>query len=141
MLIHFPFPGKRVICMKKTLIAAAAAAALLLSGMTVSAERLWQYSDTLTINLSEADLEVSKDGHQILTFTGVEQIEGGTNTYTYVYDMTARTIQIKEMEQHTNKLHYTASFNPAPIDSSNPVIQERAAMAQQVYEKVMEKKK
>ena len=90
--------------------------------------------------MGEADLDVDKNGHQVLTFTGVEQIEGGTNTYTYVYDMTARTIQIKEMEQETEKLHYTTSFNPAPIDSPNPVIRERAEMAQQVYEMIMAKK-
>lgn len=127
--------------MNKMILAAGIAAAVLFSGMTVSAEQLWQYNDTLTLNLSDANVKVDKDGHQVLTFTGVEKIEGGTNTYTYVYDLTARTIQIKEMEQKTKKLHYTTSFNPAPIDSPNPVIRERAEMAQQVYEKVMEKKK
>lgn len=126
--------------MNKMILAAGVAAAVLFSGMSVSAEQLWQYNDTLTLNLSDANVKVDKDGHQVLTFTGVEKIEGGTNTYTYVYDLTARTIQIKEMEQKTNKLHYTTSFNPAPIDSPNPVIRERAEMAQQVYEKVMEKK-
>lgn len=127
--------------MKKMLIAAAAAAAVLVSGMTVSAEKAWQYNDKLTIDLSEASVKVDDNGHQILKFEGVEQIEGGTNRYVYVYDLTARTIQIKEMEQHTKKLHYTANFNPASIDSPNPVIRERAEMAQQVYEKVMAKKK
>lgn len=127
--------------MNKTLLALSLAAAALASTMTVSAERLWQYNDALTINVGEADLKVDKNGHQILVFTGVEKIEGGTNTMTYVYDMTARTIQIKEFEQETPKIHYTTSFNPAPIDSPNPVIQERAKMAQQVYEMVMEKKK
>ncbi len=127
--------------MNKMILAAGVAAAVFVGGMTVSAEQLWQYNDTLTLNLSDASVKVDKDGHQVLTFTGVEQIEGGTNTYTYVYDLTARTIQIKEMEQETKKLHYTTSFNPAPIDSPNPVIRERAEMAQQVYEKVMAKKK
>lgn len=127
--------------MNKMILAAGVAAAVLFSGMSVSAEQLWQYNDALTLNLSDANVKVDKDGHQVLTFTGVETIEGGTNTYTYVYDLTARTIQIKEMEQKTKKLHYTTSFNPAPIDSPNPVIRERAEMAQQVYEKVMEKKK
>lgn len=127
--------------MKKTIIALGLAAAALCSTMTVSAERLWQYNDALTIDVGEADLKVDKNGHQILIFTGVEKIADGTNTITYVYDLTARTIQIKKFEQETPKIHYTTSFNPAPIDSPNPVIQERAAMAQQVYEMVMEKKK
>lgn len=126
--------------MKKTILALGLAAAAAFSSFTVSAEDLWQYNNALTLNISEASVKVDKNGHQVLTFTGVEQIEGGTNTYTYVYDLTARTIQIKEMEQETKKLHYTASFNPAPIDSPNPVIRERAEMAQQVYEKVMAKK-
>lgn len=134
------FPRKESDLMKKTILALTLAAAAAFSAVSVSAEQLWQYNDKLVINISDADVEVDKNGHQILTFTGVEQIEGGTNTYTYVYDMTARTIQIKEMEQETKKLHYTASFNPAPVDSPNPVIRERADMAQQVYEKVMAKK-
>lgn len=100
--------------MNKMILAAGVAAAVLFSGMSVSAEQLWQYNDALTLNLSDANVKVDKDGHQVLTFTGVETIEGGTNTYTYVYDLTARTIQIKEMEQKTKKLHYTTSFNPAP---------------------------
>lgn len=134
------FPRKESDPMKKIILTLTLAAAAAFSAVNVSAEQLWQYNDKLVINISDADVGVDKDGHQILTFTGVEQIEGGTNTYTYVYDMTARTIQIKEMEQETKKLHYTASFNPVPVDSPNPVIRERAEMAQQVYEKVMAKK-
>ncbi len=140
LLRNFQNLGKRVKGMKKSIIALGLAAAAAFSTMTVSAEQLWKYNDALTIDVGEADLDVDKNGHQVLTFTGVEQIEGGTNTYTYVYDMTARTIQIKEMEQETEKLHYTTSFNPAPIDSPNPVIRERAEMAQQVYEMIMAKK-
>lgn len=128
--------------MKKTLIALGLAAAALCSTMSVSAERLWAYNDKLTINLSEARVKTDKKtGHQILTFTGVEKIEGGTNTITYVYDLTAKTIQISKFEQETPKVKYKTSFNPAPVDSPNPVIRERAAMAQQVYEMVTEKKK
>lgn len=125
--------------MKKMILALGMAAAL--ATMSVSAASLWKYNDTLTLDLSEASVKTDKNGHEVLTFTGVEQIEGGTNEYTYVYDLTARTIQVKEMEQHTKKIHYTTSFNPAPVDSPNPVIQERAAMAQQVYERVTAKKK
>lgn len=122
--------------MKKILLALGMAAAIT---MSVSAENLWKYSDTLTIDLSEADLSV-KDGHQVLEFTGVETIPDGTCKYTYVYDMTAKTIQVKEMEKTTPKLHYTSSFSPEPVNSPNPVIRDRAAMAEAVYEKVMEKK-
>ena len=41
--------------MKKTIIALGLAAAALCSTMTVSAERLWQYNDALTIDVGEAD--------------------------------------------------------------------------------------
>ena len=61
--------------------------------------------------------------------------DNGTCTYTYVYDRTAGTIQVKEMEKRTKKLHYTSNFAPESINSPNQVIKDRAAMAEAVYQR------
>lgn len=125
--------------MKKTLIALGIAAAATCACFSVSAKD-WQYNDALTIHMSEVEIKVDKNGHETCTFDAVEKIKDGTNEYTYVYDVTARTIQVKRMEQRTKKLHYSTSFNPLPIDSPNPVVRERAEMAQRVYNMTMAKK-
>ena len=122
--------------MKKILLALGLAAAVTL---TASAESLWQYSPTMTIDMSTAKLSV-QNGQQILEFEGTEKITDGTCIYSYVYDLTSKTIQIKEMEKITPKLHYTSTFSPEPVNSPNPVIHERVEMAQAVYEKVLSKK-
>ncbi len=122
--------------MKKILLAMGLAAAL---AVQVSAADLWQYSDTLSIDMSTAKVTV-QNGQQILEFEGTEKISDGTCVYSYVYNLTEKTIQVKEMEKTTPKLHYTSTFPAEPANSPNPVIRDRAAMAQAVYDRVMEKK-
>ena len=126
--------------MKKILMALGIAAAVSAACVSVSAKE-WKYSDTLTLDMSSVEIKVDTNGHEICTFYGVEKIPNGTNKYTYVYDVTARTIQIKNMEQKTDKLHYSTSFNPLPIDSANDVVRERGEMAQRVYNMTMALKK
>ena len=109
--------------MKKLLTALGAAAVIATMTMPVSAEKLWKYSETVTIDLAEARYKPTTDGHDILEFVAVEQLPDGTCTYTYVYDRTAGTIQVKEMEKTTN-----------------PVIRERAQMAEAVYQRKVHKK-
>ena len=108
--------------------------------MPVSAEKLWKYSETVTIDLAEARYKPTTDGHDILEFVAVEQLPDGTCTYTYVYDRTAGTIQVKEMEKTTKKLHYKSNFSATSVNSTNPVIRERAQMAEAVYQKKVHKK-
>lgn len=122
--------------MKKILTAIGIAAAVSAACVSVSAKE-WKYNDALTLDMSRVEIKIDTNGHEICTFYGVEKIPGGTNSYTYVYDVTARTIQIKNMEQKTNKLHYSTSFNPLPIDSANDVVRERGEMAQRVYNMAM----
>ena len=77
--------------MKKMMIALAAAAAIAAGSMSVSAESLWKYNDTITIDMQETSIKKTTNGHEILNFVAVEAIEGGTCTYTYAYDRTAGT--------------------------------------------------
>jgi hypothetical protein len=126
--------------MKKWLVALGVAAAVSAACVSVSAKE-WKYNDALTIDMSDVEIKIDANGHETCTFYGVEKIPGGTNEYTYVYDVTARTIQIKNMEQRTDKLHYSTSFNPLPIDSANEVVRERGEMAQRVYNMAMSQKK
>lgn len=84
---------------EKLLTALGAAAVIATMTMPVSAEKLWKYSETVTIDLAEARYKPTTDGHDILEFVAVEQLPDGTCTYTYVYDRTAGTIQVKEMER------------------------------------------
>ncbi len=127
--------------MKKLLIALGTAAVLSTMTMSVSAEKLWKYNDVLTIDLDETSYRKTTDGHEILEFVAVEKLADGTTTYTYVYDRTAGTIQVKEMEKNTKKLHYKSNFSPASVNSSNPVIRERAKMAEDVYQRKVNKVK
>ena len=126
--------------MKKLLTALGAAAVIATMTMPVSAEKLWKYSETVTIDLAEARYKPTTDGHDILEFVAVEQLPDGTCTYTYVYDRTAGTIQVKEMEKTTKKLHYKSNFSATYVNSTNPVIRERAQMAEAVYQKKVHKK-
>ena len=126
--------------MKKLLTALGAAAVIATMTMPVSAEKLWKYSETVTIDLAEARYKPTTDGHDILEFVAVEQLPDGTYTYTYVYDRTAGTIQVKEMEKTTNKLHYKSNFSATSVNSTNPVIRERAQMAEAVYQRKVHKK-
>lgn len=126
--------------MKKLLIALGVASAIAAGTFTVSAENLWKYNDSFTIDMSEAKIQRTTNGHEILHFVAVETIEGGTITYTYAYDRTGGTIQVVEMEKETKKLHYTSNFTPISINSTNPVIRERAKMAEDVYQKKVNKK-
>ena len=123
--------------MKKLLTALGAAAVIATMTMPVSAEKLWKYSETVTIDLAEARYKPTTDGHDILEFVAVEQLPDGTCTYTYVYDRTAGTIQVKEMEK---KLHYKSNFSATSVNSTNPVIRERAQMAEAVYQRKVHKK-
>ena len=99
--------------MKKLLTALGVAAVIATMTMPVSAEKLWKYSETVTIDLAEARYKPTTDGHDILEFVAVEQLPDGTCTYTYVYDRTAGTIQVKEMEKTTKKLHYKSNATSA----------------------------
>ena len=103
--------------MKKFLIALGIAAALTTAvGITAHAETFWKYNDTMTIDMEQTHVKTTKDGHEVLEFVGVETLpDNGTCTYTYVYDRTAGTIQVKEMEKRTKKLHYTSNFAPESI--------------------------
>lgn len=92
------------------------------------------------IDLAEARYKPTTDGHDILEFVAVEQLPDGTCTYTYVYDRTAGTIQVKEMEKTTKKLHYKSNFSATSVNSTNPVIRERAQMAEAVYQRKVHKK-
>ena len=123
--------------MKKFLIALGIAAALTTAGrITAHAETFWKYNDTMTIDMEQTHVKTTKDGHEVLEFVGVETLpDNGTCTYTYVYDRTAGTIQVKEMEKRTKKLHYTSNFAPESINSPNQVIKDRAAMAEAVYQR------
>ena len=124
--------------MKKLLTAIGAAAVIATMTMPVSAEKLWKYSETVTIDLAEARYKPTTDGHDILEFVAVEQLPDGTCTY--VYDRTAGTIQVKEMEKTTKKLHYKSNFSATSVNSTNPVICERAQMAEAVYQRKVHKK-
>ena len=101
----------------------------------------WKYNDVLTIDLDETNYKKTTDGHEILELVAVEKLADGTCTYTYVYDRIAGTIQVKEMEKSTKKLHYKSNFSPASVNSTNPVIRERARMAEAVYRRKVNKVK
>lgn len=127
--------------MKKLLIICGLTAVIsAASNLPVSAEMFWKYNDTITIDMGLSRFKKNSEGHEILEFVGIEKLpEDGTCTYTYIYDRTADTIQVKELEKKTKKLHYTSNFTPESIDSSNPVIQARAAMAEAVYQRKVAK--
>lgn len=127
--------------MKKMMIALGLAAAIAAGSMTVSAENYWKYNDTISIDMDEAKVKTTTNGHEILHFVAVEAIDGGICTYTYAYDRTAGTIQVVEMEKETNTLHYTSNFTPTSINTNNPVIRARAQMAEAVYQRKVNHKK
>lgn len=127
--------------MKKMLIALGLAAAVAAGTFSVSAENLWKYNDTISIDMDETSVKHTTNGHEILNFVAIESIEGGTCTYTYAYDRTAGTIQVVEMEKETKTLHYTSNFTPTSINSTNPVIRARAEMAETVYQRKVNHKK
>lgn len=127
--------------MKKMLIALGLAAAVAAGTFSVSAENLWKYNDTISIDMDETSVKHTTNGHEILNFVAIESIEGGTCTYTYAYDRTAGTIQVVEMEKETKTLHYTSNFTPTSINSTNPVIRTRAEMAEAVYQRKVNHKK
>ena len=122
--------------MKKFLIALGIAAALTTAGgITAHAETFWKYNDTMTIDMEQTHVKTTKDGHEVLEFVGVETLpDNGTCTYTYVYDRTAGTIQVKEMEKRTKKLHYTSNFAPESINSPKLYIRERPTTTRNNYE-------
>ena len=116
--------------MKKLLIICGLTAVIsAASNLPVSAEMFWKYNDTITIDMGLSRFKKNSEGHEILEFVGIEKL----------YDRTAGTIQVKELEKKTKKLHYTSNFTPESIDSSNPVIQARAAMAEAVYQRKVAK--
>jgi len=125
--------------MKKALIILGAACLLSAGSFTVSAEKIWDYSPTISIDLDEVRYKKTTDGHEVLEYIAVEKIKDGTCTYTYVYDRTAGTIQVKEMEKTTKKLHYKSNFSATSINSTNPVVRERAQMAEDVYQRKVNK--
>ena len=51
--------------MKKLLTALGAAAVIATMTMPVSAEKLWKYSETVTIDLAEARYKPTTDGHDL----------------------------------------------------------------------------
>ena len=127
--------------MKKILITLGLTAAIAAGAMSVSAQSLWKYNETISIDMQETSIKKTTNGHEILNFIAIEAIDGGTCTYTYAYDRTAGTIQIVEMEKETKKLHYKSNFTPTSVNSSNPVVRERAQMAEAVYQKTVGHKK
>ncbi len=127
--------------MKKMLITLGLTAAIAAGAMSVSAQGLWKYNETTSIDMQETSIKKTTNGHEILNFVAIEAIEGGTCTYTYAYDRTAGTIQVVEMEKETKKLHYKSNFTPTSVNSSNPVIRARAQMAEAVYQKKVGNKK
>ncbi len=127
--------------MKKMLITLGLTAAIAAGAMSVSAQGLWKYNETTSIDMQETSIKKTTNGHEILNFVAIEAIEGGTCTYTYAYDRTAGTIQVVEMEKETKKLHYKSNFTPTSVNSSNPVIRARAQMAEAVYQKKVGHKK
>lgn len=127
--------------MKKMLMTLAAAAAIAAGTLTVSAESYWKYNDTTTIDLDETSLKKTTNGHEILNFVAIQTIPDGTCTYTYAYDRTAGTIQVVEMEKETKTLHYTSTFTPTSVNSTNPVVKARAEMAEAVYQRKVNHKK
>ncbi len=127
--------------MKKILITLGLTAAIAAGAMSVSAQSLWKYNETISIDMQETSIKKTTNGHEILNFVAIEAIDGGTCTYTYAYDRTAGTIQIVEMEKETKKLHYKSNFTPTSVNSSNPVVRARAQMAEAVYQKKVGHKK
>ncbi len=127
--------------MKKMLITLGLTAAIAAGAMSVSAQSLWKYNETISIDMQETSIKKTTNGHEILNFVAIEAIDGGTCTYTYAYDRTAGTIQIVEMEKETKKLHYKSNFTPTSVNSSNPVVRARAQMAEAVYQKKVGHKK
>lgn len=106
-----------------------------------SANDTWQYTPILTIQMDSATIETTPTGHVLLHFSATEILPDGTCNYKYIYDRTAETIQIAEMEKNTKTLHYKSNFTPLSIHSPNPVVQERAVMAEKVYQRKIEEKK
>ncbi len=127
--------------MKKMLFTLGLTAAIAAGAMSVSAQSLWKYNETISIDMQETSIKKTTNGHEILNFVAIEAIDGGTCTYTYAYDRTAGTIQIVEMEKETKKLHYKSNFTPTSVNSSNPVVRARAQMAEAVYQKKVGHKK
>lgn len=79
-------------------------------------------------------------GRTILTFKTVETSGDTTDYCTYVYNVDDQTIQLKEMVTKTKKSKYKSSFYPESIKDGNVVIKSRARMANEVLEKVEQKK-
>ena len=78
-------------------------------------------------------------GEKVLTFKTVEKFEDSTDECTYVYNVDAQTIQLKEMVSKSKKFKYTSNFYPESIKNGNAVIKGRAVMANAVLQKVEER--
>ena len=100
--------------MKKMLITLGLTAAIAAGAMSVSAQSLWKYNETISIDMQETSIKKTTNGHEILNFVAIEAIDGGTCTYTYAYDRTAGTIQIVEMERKPRSSTTRATSLPPP---------------------------
>lgn len=127
--------------MKKLLLTLSLALCLSSAVVAHEEENVWKYTSTFAIHMDSAVIETTAAGHTVLRFSATETLPDGTCVYTYVYDRSAGTIQIEAMEKTTSTLHYKNNFSPLSVNSPNPVVQDRARMAEDVYQrKVTEKK-
>lgn len=127
--------------MKKLLLTLSLALCFSSAVMAHEEGNVWKYTSTFAIHMDSAVIETTATGHTVLRFSATETLPDGTCVYTYVYDRSAGTIQIEAMEKTTSTLHYKNNFSPLSVNSPNPVVQNRARMAEDVYQrKVAEKK-
>jgi hypothetical protein len=121
-------------------VLAALGMTLAISAMTVfAADDMWQYNKYTAIDMNSAKITFDM-GRTILTFKTVETSGDTTDYCTYVYNVDDQTIQLKEMVTKTKKSKYKSSFYPESIKDGNVVIKSRARMANEVLEKVEQKK-
>lgn len=126
--------------MKVKQVLAALGMTLAISAMTVfAADDMWQYNKYTAIDMNSAKITFDM-GRTILTFKTVETSGDTTDYCTYVYNVDDQTIQLKEMVTKTKKSKYKSSFYPESIKDGNVVIKSRARMANEVLEKVEQKK-
>ncbi len=123
--------------MKKLIIALGLAATLAAPAWAANND-IWQYNKFMTIDMSTAKVKLEK-GEKVLTFKTVEKFEDSTDECTYVYNVDAQTIQLKEMVSKSKKFKYTSNFYPESIKNGNAVIKGRAVMANAVLQKVEER--
>lgn len=124
--------GKRILAVLGLALSISAAA-------FAANDNMWQYNQFTAIDMSSAKISYDM-GRQVLTFKTVETAGDTTDYCTYVYNVDDQTIQLKEMVTRTKKSKYKSSFYPESIKDGNNVIKARARMANDVLQKVEEKR-